>query len=203
MPQESAAPATVYSEELWKSDCIVVVGRFRPWARSGFAPGTLSRNWAVWFGGRDGSGPRELGKVPVAGGFSFPCVQKDEDSCTVRTIQRKDGEQTPPSLFVGTEPKVAPPWARPVLQWGMTDAHQPYSWSSISWNTTGLLNTALPGLLLSLLRFMMDLTFRDLGLWGRGNLWVTADPLASPSPSKLTGPDSHLFNFLPPKELTI
>lgn len=34
MPQESGA---LDSEELWKSDCIVVVGRFRPWTRSGFA----------------------------------------------------------------------------------------------------------------------------------------------------------------------
>lgn len=60
----------------------------------------------------DGCGPRELGGA----GFPFPCVHKDEDSCKVRTTQRKDGEQTPLSLFVDTEPKVSPPWARPVLQ---------------------------------------------------------------------------------------
>lgn len=62
--------------------------------------------------GMDGCGPRELGGA----GFPFPCVHKDEDSCKVRTTQRKDGEQTPLSLFVDTEPKVSPPWARPVLQ---------------------------------------------------------------------------------------
>lgn len=201
MPQESGAPATVQSEELWKSDCIVVVGRFRPWTRSGLVPRHFEQKWGNLIWRQGWICTKRAGWGPCGWWFSLPMcaggqgVLHDEDD-TGRRWGANSSFPVCEHRAQGGSP-MGTSWA-PVR-----DAHQPYRWPSISLNPAGLLNTALPGLLPSPLRFMMDLTFRDPGLWGRRNLWDAVDPSAPASPSKLTGPGSHLFNFLPPKELTI
>jgi len=90
--------------------------------------GTLGRSGAVWFRSRDEPALRELAKVSEAGGFPFPCVRKDEASCTVKATWRKAGEQTPQGkchLFVDIQCKAV---SESMGTYGapLVDAHQPY-----------------------------------------------------------------------------